>query len=325
VRIFAAITLVASGCKLDRRDRDGLLREFAGTWNAKQLRRLLDTLDDPTDASLLDPLEGSSYPDLQFAVDQTRKRLAAIAAGEDRRWRTPAQTVEDQFLELAATARRCLRAETWVEIDQSELMARAAKVRLVLFGETHFPTGPLRDAQCQLLLAFAGSDPAHVAVGFEPPVESAQRQVLHLARQLGLQTIPLEQGWRQLSTEARYGARDDLAAATIHGFLDADPRNRLFVIRGEAHMLPRGYLMRQLPTDALLVLHGDGSSAVPLRFLGASTDVTGRTFRVDTDPPCFVWCCSGKPQGNDQAELEAWLRLRDSRQGDHGEGPARSN
>lgn len=277
------------------------------------------------DAALLDPLEGSSYPDLQFAVDQTRQRLAAIAAGLDRSWRTPAQAVEDRFHELASAAHRRLRAAPWVEIDRGELLARAAQTRLVLFGETHFEAGPLRDAQCQLLRDFAGSDPAHLAVGFEPPVESAQRQVLQFARQLGLQTIPLEQDWRQLSAESRYGARDDLAAATIRGFLDADPKHRLFVVRGETHVLPGSYLMRQLPTDALLILYGDGSSAVPLRFLGANTEATGRAFRVDVDPPCFVWCCSGKPRGNDQTELEAWLQRHDPMQDDRGEGPAQSN
>ena len=182
-------------------------------------------------------------------------------------------------------------------------MRKVHEARLVMFGEVHAEDGPIRDAQKEALLAFVNT-PAFEALGFEPSVELAQGQIIELAKSLGMRTISLEPNWRELSSEYRIGARDIEAASTINEFLGLDPAHRMFVIRGESHVTPGGFLARRLNQAPLILLSGV-LPVVPLCVGGMHCN--GTTWTLDHNANVYVLPCFDEIDWPGLAELESWL------------------
>ncbi|MCA8977258.1 MAG: HEAT repeat domain-containing protein [Planctomycetes bacterium] len=308
VRLNAAVSLATLGESLPPRELERLFTEFGSTGAARMLVSLLGQLREPAQLALLELLDDLDSPSARFAIEQTRERLQAVAAGKSADWRTAAQCLQRRFREVNDAAFQATQSADWTEVDRAEILAAARTARFVVCGEMHSDGGPLRRAQCELLRAFAATDPKACGLGFEPSVETAQQSVISLARELGMQVLPLEQNWRTLNPEHRYAERDDEAAATIRTFLDADPRHRLFVIRGQSHLLPGGYLLQQVGEPDLAVFEDIWPTEVPLRFRGREPTAAGRTFRLGEGSRRYVWACDDGAGFQGYEDLRAWLQ-----------------
>jgi hypothetical protein len=192
--------------------------------------------------------------------------------------------LEKEWQRENVLAWRQIQGMSWKRVASQELFQDVADARLVLYGEVHLRDGPLRDSQKQLLKSFS-STPEFEAVGFEPSVESAQQGVLEFAQSLGMTVIPLEENWEELVTDGRLGARDEAAASAIENFIKGDRRHRMFVLRGESHVMPDGYLVRRLSVRPLIILSGNAVT-VPLCIGGLRC--IGETFRLGSSSDVYV-------------------------------------
>ncbi|MEO6593121.1 MAG: hypothetical protein ABIP94_00040, partial [Planctomycetota bacterium] len=209
-----------------------------------------------------------------FRAEEAAARLVAIASGA-RDPRPLSQQRRELYRAQNDAAQSAMRNLTWHEVARDELLDAARNARLVLFGEMHHSDGPLREAQRAMLRAMAGAQP--VVLGFEPSVQEAQQSVLDLAAQLGVEVRSTETNWRTLNANNQYAERDDETATAINTCLAEDPARRLFVLRGEGHTLPGGYLCRQLHEAPLIVL----TVHQPLLCArGDRLQLAGRTFRI---------------------------------------------
>ena len=109
--------------------------------------------------------------------------------------------------------------------------------------------------------------------------------MLDCARQLGIEVRSLEQNWKDLQPRWLLADRDDEAAAAMLACLAERPGRRLFVIRGEGHTLPGGYLCRRLGFEPMVVLT---AAFPPARALGDHLPSMGRIWRVGSDST-YVW------------------------------------
>jgi HEAT repeat protein len=310
VRVASAMSLARLGAKVPADDVAALLQACAGLWYERQVVHALDLVVDPAKRDALAPLLASDDPYVRERAEEARARLDAVARGEAAPKKTPGRDKRERFDEDAATAQRALRALPWRAVERAELLRAVKDARLVLFGEFHSPEGPLRDAQCELLREWAGKDKKHEAVGYEPSVEKAQRLVIAAAEELGIEARSLERNWRVLQSLKRYAERDDEAAEAINGFLAEDPRKRMFVIRGESHVLPDGYLVRQLAVPPVIVLCGMGTSSIPLHALGEELRWVGRTFRLGDSGRVFVVGCYDQLDAGQAGGLREWVEKR---------------
>jgi hypothetical protein len=301
VRLSAAGVLVHHGVPIHPRDLAGLLAT-GGAGVAVMYARVLDGLVDPAQRDVLAPWLAVDDPRIRVAAGEAAARLDAIAHGAPTDWRSPARQVRDRAAAENNAGQRLLRALPWHEAQRDELRRAVASARLVLFGEAHSGPGPLRDAQRELLCAFAGNDRSQVVVGYEPSAQPAQQSVLDFAAQLGIRTRPLEVHWQTLVPEGRHAERDDEAAAAIADCLAEDPAVRLFVLRGVSHVLPGGHLLRQLPEVPLLIL----SFEMPqFAAIGDEPQLRGRTFRLgDGDR---LWWCGVDDTFEGAGQLRDWL------------------
>jgi hypothetical protein len=304
VRIAAAYALLRCGT-------DGLLEErvveligwHSGGWHDAALSGLLDAVRDPANLRFVEQLVRSEDAHVRFRATCARARLVGEAEGTT----ASAAAVERVYGEENAAAEAALCRMRWEPIPRSDVLERVKASRLVLFGEMHVRDGPTRDAQLEALRAFV-RDPSLEAVGYEPPAEDAQRAVLDCAQRLGLRVIPLETNWRELRSQGRSGARDLEAVAAIESFLDADPSHRMLVLRGEAHVVPSGFLVRRLKDKPLIVLSAVQLS-VPLCVGGLRS--AGAAFRLG-EPREDVYVLPGDVDvaSPDVASLERWLAAR---------------
>jgi hypothetical protein len=192
---------------------------------------------------------------------------------------------------------------SWEQVPRSEVLDRAKDARLVIYGEVHRRGGPLREAQMEVLRAFA-TNPAFEAVGYEPSVEEAQRPVLDLARSLGLRVIPLETNWREPAA-GRQRARELEAIAAIEAFFAEGPSRRMLVLRGESHCLPDGFLVRRLSVKPLVLHCGGATKFVPLCVGGLHC--IGSTFKLGESGDLYVLPYNDNEEVAEVQALEAWL------------------
>lgn len=259
------------------------------------LAPLLSGLSKPNEACLA-RMQRSGRAEARYAAECARERLNDV----DGEW-SAAVRVEATFHHENRAAQGALRLATWRAIPREQLTARVRDSRFVVCGETHAESGPLRDNQIELLRAFI-RDPEHEAIGYEPTAWNAQQGIVELADSLGVRALPLEVHWESLGPERRYGARDLEVARIADEFLDADPRNRLFVVRGESHVLPHGFLDTRLKHEPIVVL---AEEHPPLELTGLrangmtfSVGDTGRVFAMPYDDEFWLY---------DVAVLEPWL------------------
>ncbi|MCA8949611.1 MAG: hypothetical protein KDE27_08925, partial [Planctomycetes bacterium] len=113
----------------------------------------------------------------------------------------------------------------------------------------------------------------------------------------------LEPSFRDLLPRGLDAERDDEVAREINGCLAERPWRRMFVIRGEAHTVPDGYLCRQLRSEPIVVL---SCMSPPLEALGDDPDTVGRTFRLDGVGGPVFWCGVEEPMALSE-RFHAWL------------------
>ncbi len=233
----------------------------------------------------------------RFLADTAVGRLE----GQPGNWQ--GASIEREGRKVNQAANKKLVSALWSKVDLSVIHQAARNSRVVLFGEMHSDHGPIREAQKSLLRAFV-RDPKFDAVGFEPSVQDAQEDVLALARELGLQTISTEPNWEVLIAQGRHVARDDETAQVINDYLALDPRNRIFVIRGESHTTPGGHLAQQLVETPMIVLSLEN---LPLRFSEGTVQPTKELHKIHLGPHTYSWPCF--PTTFDH--LQAWLKKRE--------------
>lgn len=307
VRVAAASTLARLQVPISHPDVAGLFREFAGSSADGFLCALLPLLRDPEQRELLAPMLHSS-PSIRDQAQQADARLDAITAGAPASWTTPAAQKREQYRQAQAASAQAVQRLRWQPVSRQELLDAARRSRFVMFGEIHRGAGPLREAQCELLRAFAGPRPDLEAVGFEPSVERAQRLVIDAGRQLGMTVLPLEQAWQTLHPMGRHAERDDETAAAINSWL-ADPSHRLFVVRGQSHVMPGGYWLRQLREQPLVVLSTYGAG-LSFDHLSDQLSTIGRTWRLGDGGN--LWYCGTDDflEGPSAVKLQKWLHAR---------------
>ncbi len=245
-------------------------------------------------------LLGSANANVRFQAECARARLEDGGSP-----RVAEAQLEERWSSENLEAIGELQRASWKRVPQEDVEERAAHARLVLCGEMHMSEGPIRDSQCALLHAFV-RQPAFEAIGFEPSVEDSQGSVLQLARSLGLQTIPLETNWRELNAQDRSGARELETLAIIEHFLGEDPRNRLFVLRGESHVVPGGFLVRRLDVKPLVILSGSIVN-VPLQECGLRCK--GSVFEIGASGSVYSLPYDEPSTAEDLGALERWLAV----------------
>jgi len=280
LRLRALTMLLLHDRPVHRNDLAAALRDFADTNAARQLTPVLEHVDDPALRPLLAPFLDHREPRLRHRAQEAILRLDAIAAGAPDP-RPPSQLARERFAAAKGTAEMRIGQLAWRETSTAAVLDAVRGARLVLFAD-----GPLREAQQQVLRAMTAGRPDLLVLGYEPSVESAQRAVIDLAAELGVQTRSLETDWQTLDPASRYAERDDEAAGAINTCLAEAPGRRMLVLRGEAHCLPGGYLVRQLAVPPVVVL---SSCFPPVMALGDHTEVAGRTFRIGYDGQLFYW------------------------------------
>ena len=256
-------------------------------------------------------------PEIQLLLESTDPQTLFLARAALERLGDPeadaglgnlrALEIEKMGQFLNDVARRRLNHSSWHDVSRDRLLQRAHNARLVLFGEFHVGDGPLRDGQIELLRAFF-RDSEHDALGFEPSVEDAQSSVIRAAQELGMQVFPLEENWVQLRSQRRTWERDNEVADRIHGFLDADAKNRMFVIRGESHITPGGYLVGQLHVQPMIVLSGlqprwDASDGPPTMIRTSDAQIAG-------GEDVFVWALP-EDERKEWKILVSWMQAQE--------------
>ncbi len=211
-------------------------------------------------------------------------------------------SIEREGRKVNQAANKKLVSALWSKVDLSVIHQAAGNSRVVLFGEMHSDHGPIREAQKSLLRSFV-RDAKFDALGYEPSVQGAQEEVLALARELGLQTISTEPNWEVLCAQSRHVARDNETAQVINDYLALDPRNRMFVIRGEFHTTPGGHLAQQLVETPMIVLSLEN---LPLRFSEGTVQPTKELHKIHLGPHTYSWPCF--PQTF--KHLQTWLDKR---------------
>lgn len=285
VRLAAAAVLVRNGVRLHENDLASVLRDSVGCGMDHLVVSLFDQLDRPADGALIEPYLQSGDASVAFRATEAMQRITTRARGTPD-WTPPSQQSRERYGRENRAAEAALLRLSWTEIDRSEVLAAVRSARLVVFGEIHESEGPLRTAQETVLRTMAASG-GRLLLGYEPPVQFAQQSVLDLARELGVEVVPLEgDGWQVLSEGRRYSERDDDAARIVNTRLAADPECRMLVIRGESHVLPGGYLDRQLVQRPVFVLTVD---VPPFAAVDDRPDLRERTFRRGDEGSVFFW------------------------------------
>ncbi|MCY3001156.1 MAG: HEAT repeat domain-containing protein [Planctomycetota bacterium] len=307
VQLAAAGALAQLGIPPSDSELERLFRSYAGGTGSRWLIPVLPALRDPAQRDWLSPLLSSVDARTRDHAEHAARRLDAIAAGAPPSWQTSGMEKELQSSTVNRRARNELRRLPWHPVQRRELLDAARKARLVMFGEIHKEDGPLREAQIELLRAIVGERPAGVAVGFEPSVKQAQQLVLDAAEELGVPCISLEKnweaGWMPVGSTAE---RDDQVAEAIHAWL-ATPGHRMFVVRGESHVTPGGYLVRQLETDPLIVLSMQAEIALPLGLAGDGLEILGQTWRLGDSGRVYVCGLKGLRPESPSSVLRNWL------------------
>ncbi|MEZ6004015.1 MAG: hypothetical protein R3F33_07485 [Planctomycetota bacterium] len=235
-------------------------------------------------------LAAAQRPTIAYHAQQVVAQIEGTGDG-GAGWQLEVQSREEN-----QAAARAMDRSTWRRVKRSQVHEQARRERIVAFGELHVEGGALREAQIALLDSFS-TDPAHEALGFEPSVESVQAPVIEHARQAGMTILPMEVHWEEWGPQSRHGARDLEVAEIARRWLDQDPRNRLFLIRGEAHLTPGGFLVKRLQPEPMLVLSLEG---VPWELGAGGTldeDVT-----LQLGPKVYSWPLAGTMLGT----LSAW-------------------
>lgn len=288
VRLAAAGALVQLGHPPSDGELAGLFRSYAGGTGSRWLLPLLSALHDPAQRDWLSPLLANADAQIRDHAEHATRRLDAIEAGATPSWQTPAMKKELESSAVNRRARNELRRLPWHPVPRPELLEAAREARLVMFGEMHSEDGPLREAQIELLRAFVGDRPEGVALGFEPSVKHAQQLVLDAAEELGVSCISLEANWESgWIPVGSLAERDDQVAEAIDDWL-ATPGHRMFVVRGESHVTPGGYLVRQLETEPLIVLSMQAEIALPLGLAGDDLEILGQTWRLGDSGRVYV-------------------------------------
>ncbi len=190
----------------------------------------------------------------------------------------------------------------WEAVETEVLMGELENSRLVLFGEMHVSGGVLRGAQKQVLRHLALRTEG-LAVGVEPSVRDTQKSVEDLALQLGLPVYPTERRWEDLIAQGRIAARDLQTAEMINEYLGVDDKRSMFVMRGESHILPGGYLHSKLDYEPIFIF---AVKDVPLHMRGGRVSSKGRIFRDKENSSVFLWPCFTK-QGSRFSALQRAL------------------
>jgi len=263
-----------------------------------RLAELLDCIQDPSHIKSAENLFDSHRADVRHTARVAYARLE----GAPQRWQE-SEEIERAYSETNAAATRALFRAKLESVPRSAVLERVHEARLVLFGEMHHGPGPTRDAQMDLLRAFV-RNPELEALGYEPSVQSAQQSVLDLAEALHLRVIPLETRWEDLCATGRSGARDVEAGEMINAFLAENPAHRMFVIRGESHALPNGFLVRRLHEVPLILL-----SVHPIPLCIGGLTVEGSTFRLVDFPNTWWLGCEDEAE-TVFPELLRWLGSR---------------
>lgn len=234
-------------------------------------------------------------PRVAWAAQEQLSAAAAILAG------TAPATSSARAAESESVA---WNEVAWQEEDPRRLDTELASARLVLVGEVH-DEGALRTQQIAWLRAFS-THPEDEAVGFETSVQAVQEPVLAVARELGTTLIALDPDLA-LGAQGRHRERDLIAAQRIDRWLDEDPRHRMFVLRGQNHVVTMATLNRAVHAEPVSIL--TTAPEVPLRVAGL--DAAGRTFRLAVPGRRGVfwsWQCPDGVTARNQAVLREWLR-----------------
>lgn len=307
VKLAVAGALVQLGLPPSDSELERLFRTYAGGTGSRWLIPVLPALHDPAQRDWLLPLLACADARTRDHAEHATRRLDAIEAGSPPSWQTPELEKELRYGAVNRRARNELRKLPWHPVERRELLEAAREARLVIFGEMHSEGGPLREAQIELLRAFVGEQPEGVAVGFEPSVKHAQQLVLDVAEELGVPCISLETnweaGWMPVGSSAE---RDDQAAEAIGDWL-ATPGHRLFVVRGESHVTPGGYLVSQLETEPLIVLSMQAEIALPLGLADDDLEMLGRTWRLGDSGRIYACGLKGLRLESPSSVLRAWL------------------
>ncbi|MEZ5988938.1 MAG: hypothetical protein R3F30_07400 [Planctomycetota bacterium] len=193
---------------------------------------------------------------------------------------------------LTRKAINALREAGWQASSRAELDEAAARTRVVVVGELHMPDGwtHLRTFQRSLVDAVLAGG-GELALGFEPSVKAQQQGVITYAKDKGFTPIPMEVGWKEHLELGLVQVRDDECAAAVQDWLGGGDEHRLVLIRGQAHVLPGGPLLKRLPADAVVVLTIPNGLGVPLALLADSLATPGTVLRSKTLKRVFYVHC----------------------------------
>ena len=293
------------GRPVHQNDVAAALDDAAGTNIESRVRHLLDVVDTPDALDRIAPFARSVDAKTRFRAQEAAERLQALAAGTTADPRPRSQQLRAQLEAGVRAWEANVHERTWVEVPRAEVLAAVRGARLVLFGEGHAGPGPLRDAQCEVLRAMADDRPEQLVLGFEPSVEVVQRTVIDCARELGVAARATEAEWQDLVAASRLAERDDQTAQAIAACLAESPDRRMLVIRGEGHLAPDGYMLRQLRERPVLIL---STLWPPWRVVGDRLQLRGRTFRIGAGRDCYFWAVEDLTQGT--PALTDWLTGR---------------
>lgn len=261
------------------------------------LAPLLNCIHDPSNLPTIERLLASRDPSVRYEARCASARLGGSSS--DTR---DQPALEAEWESETSAAEAALRHEPWHPIATADVLRTVKSARLVMYGEMHVTGGALREGQCRVLRAFS-TQPKFEALGYEPSVEAAQHEVIDLARALGMKVIPLESDWVQLVAKGRLGAREVQVIAAIDGFLRENPLHRMLVLRGEAHVLPRGYLDHRLTQEPVIILSG---MTVPPSLCLCGLHCDGTAFESSEMPRVFMLPCDDQSVERETDALSQW-------------------
>ncbi len=93
----------------------------------------------------------------------------------------------------------------------------------------------------------------------------------------------------------------------MNNYLALDPRNRMFVIRGESHTTPGGHLAQQLTETPMIVLSFE---KLPLRYCDGKLQANEGLHRIHLGQHTYSWPCFP----NTLEHLQAWLEKREQKE-----------
>ncbi len=291
-----------------------LVDEFGGITAGRDvlLAQCVDLFTDPAHIEVLRVLLASDVP---FVRSRAAHAIARLGGGGDlpSERKSLVDVVAEEVVYREQNEAALARAATfeWEVTAWESMLADVTSRRLVLCGEVHSLAGPLRDFQRKLLQQFVGTEPKTAILGFEPSVERAQKPVIDCATELGVRSVSMEHDWERLTHLRGPGSRDLQCAAKVRQLL-ADAKSRLFVIRGESHVIPNGYLCRRIAdvaADPAIVLTLPGKWHVPLALVldHLTTDVALRPKGVDDVYLVVLGGACGHERTSHKL-LAAWLR-----------------